>query len=599
MIKKSLVFGMLALLMAAFVSVSCESPVDAEKGEPGEKGDTGSAGPGSVTPGPSGSIILDGTVPSSAVQAAVDSGAPLIIGELVISAGDVDFKTANVTIGTSLLGESARIVRLERATVTFKENAFIASTGNDGVIIANQAVLDKVDDASSKVLLVGSVPAVANWGTATALAVNNATDADVVGTKVAAGSVLYVLNTLSLSVGTFPTILGQIAVLGTLNNTGVALTASELSAAPANGKLTLAGSVISNKSIDTGTVVVTLAGDLTLTGTATLTTGNAALSARNLVAGSTVTFGNNLVLSGTANITGAATITGTSSIAKLATFSNDVTVLTGGTSLALTGGASFAAGKKLTPDGSVTSAFFDSAAAWTLPVGTIVTKGSKSLDFAQNSKLTSAVRVNGVAAVRPIQTAGFEITTGSLTFGDSPDTVVLTKAILAGTTTATNTFTGKSAGVDLGVTATVTVKNSGVITLNGGGLFTFDDDGNVITLEPGAAIDAKSGTAKFGEGTQTDTKISVKKTSTNGLALGTVSGTAGAWIITEGSPGTNLSGSAGADAKIVGALALDFNGTSNVNADPCAVPGAGAVPAAVAGKVTAGGDTTLVFVGTD
>jgi hypothetical protein len=109
-----------------------------------------------------------------------------------------------------------------------------------------------------------------------------------------------------------------------------------------------------------------------------------------------------------------------------------------------------------------------------------------------------------------------------------------------------------------------------------------------VTLNAGSALDVLATTGKFGEATQTDTKVSVTG-SNSGKAK--VEANSTVWTVTDDSTGTDISSS---DKIVLGTLTLDFNGTSAVTDDACA-----ASDSAAAGKLVVGAGTTITFKGTD
>ncbi|MDR3161006.1 MAG: hypothetical protein LBU28_05255, partial [Spirochaetaceae bacterium] len=105
-------------------------------------------------------------------------------------------------------------------------------------------------------------------------------------------------------------------------------------------------------------------------------------------------------------------------------------------------------------------------------------------------------------------------------------------------------------------------------------------------LTDGGAIAVSSATGKFGEATQTDTKITIAGSDGNAKveAAGTI------WTVSDDATGTDISSTG---EIVLGTLTLDFDGTSAVTA------AAGAVStSAAAGKLIAGEDTTITFIGT-
>jgi hypothetical protein len=98
----------------------------------------------------------------------------------------------------------------------------------------------------------------------------------------------------------------------------------------------------------------------------------------------------------------------------------------------------------------------------------------------------------------------------------------------------------------------------------------------------------KDATGKFGEATQSDTKVSVSGSEGSGKALITNAGTV--WTVTDDSTGTTSE-----VAIILGTLKLALTGNVAISAKP----GAAASTGAAAGKLIAGTGTTITFIGTD
>jgi hypothetical protein len=199
-------------------------------------------------------------------------------------------------------------------------------------------------------------------------------------------------------------------------------------------------------------------------------------------------------------------------------------------------------------------------------------------------------------------------TNGTVIKSDGDDLTVATDNTIEATATGAKIVVGTTAANQITITGSVlgegaytgtdgklslaageiTVGDGGVITIEGAGNLEFTVAASTVILSAGGAIDVKAATGKFGEASQTDTKITV--TGTEGKAEVVKDGTT--WTVTDDGTGTDIS----TTGKIIlGTLTLGFNGTSAVNN----AAGADAALNAAAGKLIAGPDTTITFIGTD
>ncbi|GHT68305.1 hypothetical protein FACS1894110_15520 [Spirochaetia bacterium] len=613
--NRSLVVGTIALLLTAVVFLGCPT----EPGEPGKDGTLG-------TPG---IPVVNGTVTVKALQNMLN------ISDVVYVAGPTSLTGA----GTLTIPAGKSIKLFDKLTAdntgvvidaTSSTTALDLSDADAGLAGASggttpifllpsapyiTAAGAKLDASNSPVYapLVSTVPDTGDWGT-TALAVRTAVDTDLVAAKVAAGSqTLYVLDSLNLTGAALPSIGGKIVVLGTLNNSGAAITDSELSATAADNKLQLLGSVNSSKDITTGAIVLSLSGDLELTGTAALSAG-ASITAKTVsVAGTTTITGTSTVTANPVTFTGAVSLGGTLTVAGPATLGSTltnststtvtfngattvadvVTVGTGGLTIAGTGAVTLtakpvpASTKLLTITNSTGVTLADGIASAGGVAGYVTISGGGKLILKDTKSIVAATTdtllgtdyslgVGTYTAAGDVTFAAATITTGNvagngLTFSDGADT---NKITLSTTTTTPAVFTAAKAnnentpltlaiaGGKPTITLALSTNTSGVLlTVNASGKIAVL--GNSEVTFKGSSTPALNGGLRLFNGAQLAGTDDTKKLVADGgtpPSDGTFSSTGGTKLIASAKAGTGVLDSG------TGTAALDIK-ANNSNSD--------------------------------
>ncbi|GHT64915.1 hypothetical protein FACS1894110_05570 [Spirochaetia bacterium] len=450
---KIVFMGMLAVLLTfGLVFTGCPDPTAGENGKDGNNGKPGKS-----------IAVLSGTPAPSDVQALLDLADIVIVPKAGITLTDaagiivVEPTKELRLLGNLTSGNSASndLIFAVKDAASLTGNGEVNGAQSSDLIVGVPTI--RFGGTGINAPLVSAVPDTGDWaaaGSATHLAVLTATDGDLVATKVASASqTLYVLDSLNLTGGTFPTIGGKIVVLGTLNNSGAAITASDLSVSAADNKLQLLGSVNSSKDITTGTAL-TLSGDFELTGTAALSAG-AAITAKTVsVAGTTTITGTSTVTANPVTFTGAVSLGGALTVAGPATLGSTLTNTTGAS--ATFNGATTVAGAVTAGSGNLTIA------------------GTGAVEFsAANPDLATA------ANFLVDNTAGVYLK-GASVIGTGGNTITLTKATLKAADSSGDGWTAASAGTLVGAygstvgvsliladTGTIATAGTGLITVNG------------------------------------------------------------------------------------------------------------------------------------
>jgi filamentous hemagglutinin len=259
------------------------------------------------------------------------------------------------------------------------------------------------------------------------------------------------------------------------------------------------------------------------------------------------------------------------------TITNALTVSTGGLTIAGSGAVTLAAA----PNIAVGLAIKNTAGV-ILAAETTVATGMKATKVSIISDGSNATTINSTVAPLTIAANGsIDVTVigASITAGTNPLVTIAGSELKPGAYTATATGPSLAAGE-------IAVAEGGLITIAGAGELMLTLAASKVALNAGGVIAVSSATGKFGEATQTDTKITIA--GTDGKAKVEAAGTV--WTVSDDSAGTDISST----GKIVlGTLPLSFDETSAVTA------AAGALAATSAGgTLIAGEDTTITFIGT-
>jgi hypothetical protein len=216
--------------------------------------------------------------------------------------------------------------------------------------------------------------------------------------------------------------------------------------------------------------------------------------------------------------------------------------------------------------------------------GDLVVTGTGGLEASGSASFGAGAGAKAVGFTLPAIASGITALSGDAI------TVKTVSVAAALTIPVGKTLTVVADGV---LTETNVLTVNGTLEIVGNGSVVLGAAAHSVVLNAGGKLDVKAATGKFGEASQTDTKVTVAASSastTPTKALVVKAGTV--WTVTTDNEGTNIS----SEGKIrLGTLTLDFNGTSAVNADPCA---ASAGDAAV-GSLVAGAGTVITFIGTD
>ena len=588
--KKSLIFWFAAVTCAALFLVGCEQ---------GTGGD-GAAGAAGKT-----IVPVSGTVADDLFQAAIDASDGIIAGNVTITGASPIVLPSNKTlqlVGTITLPDDGVFVVVGADSLSGPGGFEGTSSGNPSYLIAPPAVTaarNSGTDLTSVSLQAfgtdfdnaGSV-----LGVQGDLAITDTAGAAKIATKT-----VYVTGNVTVSNAASPTAiiaLGNVSASATITG-AVAATGKVTFSAAAQTALTglTAGSVESAVAITTtGTGAIDVKGELKTTGaTSHVTLGGAG----TITAGSLDLAGNLAAATGTAvTVKGAAKITGTLSngaAATVFTFDGPTTV-TG----QFTPGA---ANTEIAGKGAVTF----TAALGDTSANTVIIKNTGGVTLtaentiADNVVATNVTIIGGNTGVT-IKSDGTALTVnsnesiivpptgGSIVAGASTDTVTIT-----GATLKPGTYTGAATG--LSTIGEIEVAGAGKIDIAGNGDLALTAAATKVVLLAGATIDVKAATGKFGEATQTNTKVTVGTAAAPTTPTkATVENSGTTWTVTTDITGTNIS--AVGKRIFLGAFALDFDGTNDVEEDACIASTANEGTAA-AGKIVAGTGTAITFIGTD
>jgi hypothetical protein len=477
--KQSLIVGMTALLAVSFVFFGC-SGGDAAAGANGAPG----------------TIYLSGPQKTAGINAALESGAPVVFAGAVQSDdGVITINRAVTFIGKEALtvlgdgGGSKDGVLVVVDANYIKGTGKIATANTDATIIAPQAVLDaNIATGATGVLapLVTETTAITevptdsvvalkgDWTiTSTGTAANTIVDA---GTDYSAKS-LVVVGNLTVSAATSWT---SINVLGNITDATAAITGPVSTSG--NAKFTAAQSALTG---------LTVGGNLTAAAAVTVGTGNITVTG-------TATFDDNLTLSSTI----------TADFAGGVTFKKTAATIT---------------------SNSILFTFATNPATGTVfPAGTGIDSGAITLG-AGTLTLGAAQLTLGTGAVL----------TGDVAVGSGANTVTLKKAAL----------TAGSAGLVLAPAGTVTVLTLDKIDLATGGTITTAGTGSVVLKAAGDVVIGGTGGAGTWTATVTGAGASVQllASATTQTIVAAGGGTLASFAGTDGTPlitskGTTTSG---------------------------------------------------------
>jgi hypothetical protein len=582
MTNKKFFVGMAVLLSVSLFFIGCPTEADTETiretNTVGKAGDVAGLKALLNDPGVPAVIYLD------VLAIATDT---IIVppGKTLIATDGVTLSTGTfVVAGTLNLGDSG-----------------INVTGA-GTVIGSEAVTDKVTGGSavtgaiqdgSETITVASTGVTAVVGNITIG--SSATSATNIISSGLGTTKLYVFGNVTVSdaISTAPTINVSGNVSVTEDQTAAVvwriqgnLDAQKLPTTGV-GTLTVGGNATFAEAVAGITGAVSIAGSATFEDA--LTTGAGAVTVGSLtVEGTNATsLGGNLTVGGTASFGG--TLGNTA--ASIATF-NGTTTVTGAVTTG-TGGLTIA-GK-----GAVTLA----EVPVTTTVGlTVKSTGGVTLTpettIAANIVATKAVIKGTDAAGTPIKSDGTSIVVGAgnsiAVTGEGSSIVVggsVKPVTITGATLKPGTYTGTDGKLSLSTTAVIEVVSGGKIEITGEGDLELTMAATKVVLNAGSSLDVLAATGKFGEATQTDTKITVAAaTDATTATKAKVDADSTTWTVTTDETGTDISAS---DKIVLGTLTLDFDGTNEVSVDACAVSGT-----AAAGELIVGADTVITFIGT-
>jgi hypothetical protein len=481
--KKSLIFWFAAITCAAWILVGCESPTD------GTAGAAGASGP----------IGLSGEVPLELVQAAVDSGSPLILAGVQVTGGGVlDLKNANVTVvgafGTDAnpTGGAAYIKAVD-ANLTFKEGASVKIGGGGDYFIGTQAHVDKAEGTNAG--NVGkAVTALAN-ATGGVVGIENLTLAS--GLVIPSDLKVFVYGTLDVK-GTadVPT--------GGYGNGGISAIGTVLITADNTAAMSVSTNVdVSNATITyggTSTVAITLPATLSsptfkVTGnggvlkvvgttnvTANVTANNGFVEFAGTVTQATITGGGNVRFKDGTTATGFTTA-GSSITASIIEFTNGLSTATSAP-LTLSGAVYIPDTKAITfghADGTLTLTKGSAIYAGT-PGGTGTAKVLEATEEALLTPTATAALTAAVSAKKlTLGTAALTLTSGELTVEAGAELALSTDlTVTAANATLVLTGAASTDGAKLTGAGKVVLGNANIIGSDDG--WQAVGEGTTITL---------------------------------------------------------------------------------------------------------------------
>jgi hypothetical protein len=522
--RKSLLFGLLAVLSAVLIFTGCANPADGSDGAPGAAGE-GTPG----VEGPAGPSYFSGPHTTAGIQDAIDSGAPVVFAGVTQN----DAGTVIIPAGRNvkLVGTAAYTTADGGALVV---EALSSVTGSGTLVASN--------NSGSHVIVPAGVSASANGSGVVARIQDGSEDIKpdtvfaVKGPVTISGTATSTTNVLNTELTGTLYVLGDVevkaAITGKLNATGKAT----FNTAPQTALAGLiAGSVESSVAITgASNADITVTGELKTTATAAVTlAGTGALDAGSLDLAGNLTTG-----TGAVTVKGASVLGGNVSRTSGAySFGGDVTIansktitLTSTDKVTLKNGAAIKVGSDTVlsaPNGDVvitpvTGAVLTATEATKkIAVGTagIAFTGTLAVsgELEANAKDITVTSEKGILAIN----AGGKVTTkgavdaGAIILGGSTNGVTLTGAgsWTAGGSTVylTQTDTDKATIYKTGTAAATLNAVAGgtpTITVLAGSVAA-----NVLTLGPGVTIDVKgTNAAKVGAVVLTgDSKVGTLK----------------------------------------------------------------------------------------
>ncbi|GHV76807.1 hypothetical protein AGMMS49942_16280 [Spirochaetia bacterium] len=506
-INHGLIVGLAVLLLAALSFIGCESPTEAEVvvGPPGKDG-TGTPGtPG--TPGNPGRVYLEGTYTSAAIQAAIDSGAPLTFTKVIQSEAAVIVIPPGRNV--NLIGPAAITVfgsgdpsddgiLVIGAVTSITGNGTIVGSAVDAIVVAPESVY--VDTASVvKYTIVDSMAAVATAPAATVAYAGNrkfvaaATTTAGEITVPAAAIDVFIIGDLDATVASTST---NIHVLGNLTTsvTGAPVTGGTLNV---KGNATFSGAVASVGGAATigGTLNATGATSFTATGGVTV---NGAATFNGTFAGGASTFNGPVAFKGDITQTAALDFNDTVTITngKKITVGGAVAItLKNGKAIRNTSGVDLLKAGLSAPvvlTGTSTEVLTFNAADLTVTTaGFAVTSGelivAKKLDVS-GSGVVATVSSNAkltLAKDAVLATGSGSVVAGQTTFNTAGTWTAKNQAISISPATNVTTIASVAAGGELTAAGTPKITQAGAASTN-------------LIINPGTTIDLGGNAAAVG-----------------------------------------------------------------------------------------------------
>jgi hypothetical protein len=420
MLKRSLLFGMTALLAVSFIFLGCKG------------GDAGANG----SNGPAGTSYLSGSQSTEVIQYAIDAGGPLVLAGVT----QLDTKTLIIPAGrgVKILGTfttaatGSVLVIADASSVNLTDGNIVAGSSNP-VIIAPQAILtEKVSGTTNVIPIQTGAEAIDLSETTVAVKGNITISTDATSStnikNDTAGKTLYIIGNLTVN---GPISTTAINVLGNVTQAAAALITSTVNV---SGDFTSA--------VTGGTAAVT--GALSVDGNASFTGEAAKIEA--------LTVGGNLTAGVLAADNGGVVVKGTTSITSLTphassgsfTFSKTATigtlVSTGVTALTIAGVGDVTI---TTPGTFGTAAALTKTGTGKLTLTDAVTVGTTSLEIAGTGPvvlaaapvITNHLVITNTAGVNIPSFIGVSNQTinaieGKVTFGTATDYITVTKGII-------------------------------------------------------------------------------------------------------------------------------------------------------------------------
>jgi hypothetical protein len=591
--RKSLLFGLLAVLSAVLIFTGCANPADGSDGAPGGTGGTGEKG----ADGPS---YLSGPHTTAGIQDAIDSGVPVVFAGVVQS--DSGVVTIPAGRNVKLVGDAAySVITSKTATLIVTDSTAIlpTSTGKiakgagDLTVVAPQSVLSaSVASDVIPVTIYNSFEEIE--GTPTTLAL--AGPVEIVSSGTSSGK--------TIKAGDLSTVTGQLYVVGELT------VSADLTITPlyVTGKAKFdTTSQTGIKSVTAGSVESSVAitgasnADITVTGELKTTAAVTLAGTGKLDAGSLNLAGNLTTATGAVTVKGASVLGGNvSRTSGVYSFGGDVTIADGKSiTLTSTDTVTLAKGAAIKVDSDTVLSAPNGDVVITPVTGAVLTAASKKIavgtagiafkgtlavsgELEANAKDITVTSVTGILAINAdgkVTTKG-AATAGAIILGDATNGVTLTGA---GSWTATgSTVTLTQTGADA---ATIGKTGSAAATLTASGtapainVLVGSTGANVLTIGGGTEIALAGTSSKVGSIVLTNSSDKQgdilfagvgAKISTGNTATAIVGNVAGGIVANSGTVGSELevyssatSGSSlklGSIVPVSGAL---FGGTNN------------------------------------